>query len=87
MKKKERIAILESQLANLEKEFAALQTEITFLMLQVVGLKQQGPCPGYPPQDPWKWGQPNTGDPYPPAPIIWCQTSSDSTAPAALSDA
>jgi hypothetical protein len=85
MKKKERIAILESQLANLEKEFTALQTEMTFLMLQVVGLKQPGP--GYPPQDPWKWGQPNTSDPYPPSPVIWCQTSTDSTAPAARSDA
>lgn len=91
MKKKERIAALEDQFAALERDFADLQREMTFIMLQVVGLKQNplGPCPGYPPQDPWKWGQPSTGDPYPPSPIIWCgsQTSNDSTASAALSDA
>ena len=87
MKKKERIAALEEQLAALEKEFAALQMEMTFIMLKVIGLQQ--PQPVYPVQDPWKWGQPNTGDPLPSRPIIWCgsQTSNDSTAPAALSDA
>lgn len=89
MKKSERIAELEEKVAALEADFESLQREMMFLMLQVVGLKQQGPCPGYPPQDPWKWGQPNTGDPLPSRPIIWCgsQTSNDSTAPAALSDA
>lgn len=85
MKKKERITALEKRVALLEQEFTSLQTEMTLLILQVVGSKQ--PCPGYPPQDPWKWGQPNTSDPYPPSPVIWCQTSSDSTAPAARSDA
>jgi hypothetical protein len=90
-KKKDRIDALEEQVAALQQEVAALQREMTFIMVQVVSLKQNplGPCPGYPPYDPWRWGQPNTGDPFPPSPIIWCgsQTSSDSTAPAARSDA
>mgnify|MGYP000346549133 CR=1 FL=1 len=87
MKKSERIAELEEKVAALEADFESLQREMMFLMLKVVGANQPQPCPGYPPQEPFKWGQPNTGDPYPTRPIIWCQTSSDSTAPAALSDA
>lgn len=77
MKKKERIAALEERVALLEREFTALQVEMTQLILQVVGSKQPGTCPGYPAPSPWRW----------PYLEVWCQTSSDSTAPAALSDA
>jgi hypothetical protein len=80
MKKTERIAELEEKVAALEAEVAALRVEVGVLIAR--SIRPTPGCPGYP--------APTIPEPYRtpwPLPTIWCQTSSDSTAPAALSDA